>query len=156
MYRALLYLLLLLCLSPVLPAAEAQPQQLLVFAAASLTDALQELGADYQKTAHVAVKLSFDASSTLARQIEAGARADVFFSADTDWMDYLQKRNLIQPDEYPYVVGFKARDGTMRTYDSGNVPELLRRAQGLVRYDERRREQAELWARGRYVGLGVA
>jgi carbon-monoxide dehydrogenase large subunit len=68
----------------------------------------------------------------------------------------IRQRNLIQKDEYPYVVGFKARDGTMRTYDSGNVPELLRRAQGLVRYDERRREQAELWARGRYVGIGVA
>jgi molybdate transport system substrate-binding protein len=89
-------LLLLLCLAPTLHAAEVQKQQILVFAAASLTDAMQELGADYQKTADVEVRLSFDASSNLARQIEAGAQADVFFSADTDWMDYLQKRNLLQ------------------------------------------------------------
>ena len=68
----------------------------------------------------------------------------------------IRQRNLIQPDEYPYVVGFTARDGTVRTYDSGNVPELLRRAQRLVGYDERRREQVDLWARGRYVGIGVA
>ena len=83
--------------SQALPAAEPQQQQLLVFAAASLTNAVQELAADYEKTAHVEVKSSFDASSSLARQIEAGARADVFFSADTAWMDYLQQRNLIQP-----------------------------------------------------------
>lgn len=95
-HRVLLRLLLLLCVAPTIRAAEVQEQQILVFAAASLTNAMQELGTDYQKTAHVEVKLSFDASSNLARQIEAGAQADVFFSADTDWMDYLQKRNLIQ------------------------------------------------------------
>lgn len=67
----------------------------------------------------------------------------------------IRQRNLIQPEEYPYVVGFKARDGTMRTYDSGNVPELLRRAQKLVRYDERRAGQAVERAQGRYIGLGV-
>jgi aerobic carbon-monoxide dehydrogenase large subunit len=68
----------------------------------------------------------------------------------------IRLRNLIQPEEYPYSVGFKARDGTMRTYDSGNVPALLRRAQALVRYEERRREQAGLRAQGRFVGLGLA
>jgi len=98
MTRILLGLLLLgvAVASPSLAIAEGQQQQILVFAAASLTDAMQEIGADYQKSAHVAVKMSFDASSTLARQIEEGARADVFFSADTAWMDYLQKRDLIQ------------------------------------------------------------
>lgn len=105
--RALLSLVLLgLAVgSAALPAAEAQQQQILVFAAASLTDAMQELGAAYEKTAHTEVKLSFDASSTLAREIEAGARADVFFSADTDWMDYLQKRNLIQPAARKNLLG---------------------------------------------------
>jgi molybdate transport system substrate-binding protein len=78
-------------------AVEAQQRPLLVFAAASLTNAVQELAADYEKTAHIEVKSSFEASSSLARQIEAGARADVFFSADTAWMDYLQQRNLIEP-----------------------------------------------------------
>ena len=98
MTRILLGVLLLglAVASPSLARAEGQQPQILVFAAASLTDAMQEIGADYQKSARVAVKMSFDASSTLARQIEEGARADVFFSADTDWMDYLQKRNLIQ------------------------------------------------------------
>jgi molybdate transport system substrate-binding protein len=96
--RALLSLALL-CLaveSRPLGAGETQQAQILVFAAASLTDALQEIGPAYEKTTPVKVKLSFDASSNLARQIEAGARADVFFSADSQWMDYLQSRNLIQ------------------------------------------------------------
>jgi molybdate transport system substrate-binding protein len=92
--------LALLCLSIPAPApAAAPPQQpeLLVFAAASLTNALQDIGTAYQKTTGVRVRMSFDASSNLAHQIEAGAPADVFFSADTEWMDYLESRHLIQP-----------------------------------------------------------
>jgi len=98
----------LLCLtvdSPPLPAAEVQRQTIVVYAAASLTDAMQEISAAYEKAAHVTVKSSFDSSSVLARQIEAGAPADVFFSADTAWMDYLQKRNLIQLATRKNVLG---------------------------------------------------
>lgn len=67
-----------------------------LYAAASLTDALTELSAAYQK-AHpdVAIKKSFAGSSTLAKQIENGAPADIFISADTDWGDYLYKRGLL-------------------------------------------------------------
>ena len=69
--------------------------ELLVFAAASLTDVLEDLSAQWQKTSGIPVKMSFAASSMLARQIEAGGRADVFISADEQWMDYLQVRGLI-------------------------------------------------------------
>jgi molybdate transport system substrate-binding protein len=86
-------------------AAEDAPPQLLVFAASSLTNALQELGESYRTSSGVIVKSSFAASSVLARQIEAGARADIFFSADTDWMDYLQQRDLIQKATRRDVVG---------------------------------------------------
>ena len=86
-------------------AAEVQQPQILLFAAASLTDAMQKLGAAYEKTAHVTVKSSFDSSSVLARQIEAGAQADVFFSADTAWMDYLESRKLIRPASRTNVLG---------------------------------------------------
>ena len=68
---------------------------LLVFAASSLTDALNEIGASYTKDTGQEVKFSYAASSVLAKQIEAGAKADVFFSADTDWMDYVTKRDLV-------------------------------------------------------------
>jgi len=91
-----LWRLILLALI-VLPVAAAPPPEdkLLVLAAASLTNALNDVGGAYARTSGQPVKFSFAASSALARQIEAGAHADVFISADTDWMDYLQKRNLI-------------------------------------------------------------
>jgi molybdate transport system substrate-binding protein len=98
----------LLCLTigaASVPAAELQQPQILVFAAASLADAVQEIGAAYQKTAHVTVRSSFDSSSVLARQIEAGAPADVFFSADPEWMDYLQSRNLVRAASRRNVLG---------------------------------------------------
>jgi molybdate transport system substrate-binding protein len=81
----------------VLPiAANSQPAApVTVFAAASLTDSLKLVAEAYRAKTGVTVTLSFGASSTLARQIEQGARADVFLSADADWMDYLQKMGLI-------------------------------------------------------------
>lgn len=79
-------------------AAQSQREPLIVFAAASLTDVLQQAGEAYTQQSHVPVKFSFAASSALARQIESGARADAFLSADQDWMDYLQARQLIQAD----------------------------------------------------------
>jgi molybdate transport system substrate-binding protein len=77
------------------PAARAADPELLVFGAASLTNALEALGPVYTQSTGQPVKFSFAASSALARQIEAGASADVFFSADIEWMDYVQARNLI-------------------------------------------------------------
>jgi molybdate transport system substrate-binding protein len=66
-----------------------------VFAAASLSDALKEIGDAYKRDTGNAVVFSFAASSALARQIEASSGADVFVSADTGWMDYLDSRGLI-------------------------------------------------------------
>jgi molybdate transport system substrate-binding protein len=66
-----------------------------VFAAASLTDALTQVGEAYRHDTGNAVVFSFAASSALARQIEASSGADVFVSADAEWMDYLESRGLI-------------------------------------------------------------
>ncbi len=66
-----------------------------IFAAASLTDALRALGQEWQARGHPAPRLSFAASSALARQIEQGAPADLFMSADEAWANYLQERNLL-------------------------------------------------------------
>jgi len=78
---------------------------LLVFAAASLTNVLGEISSSWTTTSGVPVKLSFAASSVLARQIEAGGSADVFVSADQEWMDYLQQRGLIQMATRTNLVG---------------------------------------------------
>ncbi len=70
-------------------------QPLTVFAAASLKDAMDAAGKVYTAKTGKAVRFSYAASSAIARQIEQGAPADVFISADADWMDYLAKRSLI-------------------------------------------------------------
>jgi molybdate transport system substrate-binding protein len=92
-------LVLALCALAFAGAAAAQaPAGLTVFAAASLKNALDEVDAAYARTRGAApVVASFAASSTLARQIEQGAPADVFVSADADWMDYVAQRRLVRP-----------------------------------------------------------
>lgn len=93
--RKLLAALLLLSSSLTVAADAAPRAPLIVFAAASLTDVLQQIAPQYTAVSGVQVKFSFAASSALARQIESGARADVFFSSDQEWMDYLAQRDLI-------------------------------------------------------------
>ncbi|MGA2685489.1 MAG: molybdate ABC transporter substrate-binding protein [Verrucomicrobiota bacterium] len=68
-----------------------------VFAAASLTDSLKEIAAAYQKESGDKIIFNFAASSTLARQIEEGGPADIFFSADEAQMNRLEKKGLIDP-----------------------------------------------------------
>src|SRR5271165_6138515 len=72
--------------------------EVMVFAAASLTDSLKEIAANYEKSSSDKITFNFGASSLLARQIEAGAPADVFFSADEAQMDALDKQGLIVPN----------------------------------------------------------
>jgi len=82
-----------------------EPAGVLVFGAASLTNVLDELSQAFGVKTHILVKTSYAASSVLARQIEAGAPADVFFSADLEWMDYLDKAGLLKPGSRHDVVG---------------------------------------------------
>ncbi|VVE30942.1 Putative molybdate-binding periplasmic ABC transporter [Pandoraea communis] len=76
-----------------------------VFAAASMKDALDDLSAAYTKETGKKPVLVYGASSTLARQIEKGAPADVFISADQDWMDYAQKHDLIDTSTRRNLLG---------------------------------------------------
>ncbi len=66
-----------------------------MFAAASLTDAMKDISAKWAAAGHQPLRMSFGSSSTLARQIEQGAPANVFASADEKWMDYLADKKLI-------------------------------------------------------------
>lgn len=76
-------------------------EKVTVFAAASLTNALQEIATDYQKAKEVQIVSSFASSSTLARQIEQGAPADMFISADQQWMDYaIDKQQMVNDTRY--------------------------------------------------------
>ena len=82
----------------VLPVGRAAcAEEILVSAAASLTDALNDIGRSYRQKTKDSVRFNFGPSSGLARQIEEGAPADIFFSADLPQMDALEKKNLLEP-----------------------------------------------------------
>ena len=98
-------LVLLLLVSWMLVAAPAPGAPLTVFAASSLKETLDEAGALYTRTYGVPVRISYAASSALARQIEDGAPADVFVSADRGWMDVLQRRRSIEARTRRNVAG---------------------------------------------------
>jgi len=126
--------------------AAAAREQITVFAAASLTNALQEIDPAYTRLSGSPVKESLASSSTLARQIEAGAPAQVFISADTKWMDYLARKglvaaqtpllgnelSLISPSDAPVSpraidrsfdwLRFLGRDGRLAVGDPDHVP----------------------------------
>jgi molybdate transport system substrate-binding protein len=79
--------------------AQAQSKELVIFAAASLKNALDEASAAWvRETGKAAPKISYAASSVLAKQLEQGAPADLFLSADLDWMDYAAGKGLIKPE----------------------------------------------------------
>ncbi len=83
---------------PMARATAAQAGGPVVFAAASLKNALDDIAAAWAKSGRAAPKISYAASNALAKQIEQGAPADIFFSADLDWMNEVEKKNLIRAD----------------------------------------------------------
>ncbi|CCO69427.1 TPA: molybdate ABC transporter substrate-binding protein [Yersinia enterocolitica] len=81
--------------------SSAMAADMAVFAAASLTNALQDIAAQYKKEKQVDVVASYASSSTLARQIEQGAPVDLFISADQQWMDYaIDKQQMVANTRY--------------------------------------------------------
>ena len=85
--------------------ARAQGGDVVVFAAASLKTALDGINEQWQKETGKKASISYAASSALAKQIEQGAPAQIFISADLDWMDYLAQKNLIKPDTRSNLLG---------------------------------------------------
>jgi molybdate transport system substrate-binding protein len=129
-------------------ALHAGDAEITVFAAASTTDALGEIAKNYEQANHVTVAISFAASSTLAKQIQNGAPADVFLSADEKWADYLEQKRLLKsgtrvdllsnylvvivPAGKPFAVKFDkdfdfaaAFTGRLAVGDPSNVPAGL-------------------------------
>jgi molybdate transport system substrate-binding protein len=88
-------------------AAHAQDRDLLVFGAASLKNALDDADVQYQRDTGRKIVVSYGASSALAKQIENGAPADIFISADLDWMDYAAEHKLIKPETRFNLLGNK-------------------------------------------------
>ncbi|MDA8140205.1 MAG: molybdate ABC transporter substrate-binding protein [Desulfobacteraceae bacterium] len=100
-------MVLLVCFGPGLgsSAAGAAENNLVVFAAASTTNALNDIGTLYEARGMGQVTFSFASSSTLAKQIASGAPADVFVSADLDWMNYLEEKKRVAPENRLDLLG---------------------------------------------------
>lgn len=107
MHRRFLRLILsagLLLAGTALP-ARAQDKSITVFAAASMKNALDDINAAFTKQSGTKVVASYAASSTLAKQLEQGAPADVFASADIEWMDYSAQKKTIKDDTRINLLG---------------------------------------------------
>jgi molybdate transport system substrate-binding protein len=136
----------------------AAAQDLTVFAAASLTDALKDVAQAWERADHPKLRFSFAASSTLARQLDQGATANLFASADMQWMDWAAQRRLIADDTrrtllgnslvlvmpkdhvHPVEIGpgwnlmaLLGADGRLATGDPDNVPSGIYLKQALTK-----------------------
>jgi molybdate transport system substrate-binding protein len=104
--RNLVLAFLAVCACSTVGAGDTPPERpVTVYAAASLTSVLQSLGEEFSRASGVPVRFSFAASSVLARQIQSGAGADVFVSADQEWMDYLEQRALVRRSTLRILAG---------------------------------------------------
>ncbi|MEM1351184.1 MAG: molybdate ABC transporter substrate-binding protein [Pseudomonadota bacterium] len=126
--RLLKALVLATTFTPGLLVGSSHAGSVTVFAAASLKEALDKIVNRFEAETDAEVILSFAGSSTLARQIEFGAPADVFISASTDWMDHLEARNLIDAKTRFNVVSNRlALVGPAGARESEELPETLAR-----------------------------
>jgi molybdate transport system substrate-binding protein len=87
------------------PSARAQGGDVVVFAAASLKNALDAINAQWQKETGKKATISYASSPALAKQMEQGAPAQMFISADLDWMNYAEKKGLIKPETRSNLLG---------------------------------------------------
>jgi molybdate transport system substrate-binding protein len=106
MYRLVKFIFALTLVSGLsAPPASADEKGLTVFAAASMKNALDDIDAAYTAKSGVKVTASYAASSVLAKQIDQGAPADIFLSANTDWMDYATKQKTINAETRTNLLG---------------------------------------------------
>lgn len=136
----------------------AEPGGILVFAAASLTESLQDLGKRFEAETGTRVEFSFGGSNDLARQIQAGAPADVFFSADTAKMDAVERAGLVRAadrvdllsNSLVVVVPAASKAAVRRPEDLAALPRIAVADPAAVPagvYARRWLEGLGLWAR---------
>jgi len=139
----------------------AQEKPLTVFAAASLKNALDDANADFSKTSGVKVVASYAASSALAKQIEQGAPADIFISADLQWMDYVAERKLIKADSRVNLLGNKLvliapKDSKLDTIMIANGFDIAKLAgDGRIAVADVKAVPAGLYAKAALESLGA-
>lgn len=122
-------LLITTALASIIFSSSAKAADVSVFAAASMKNAIDEIGAAWKTKSGHAITATYAASSALAKQIEAAAPADIFISADEAWMDELASKNLIKADSRKDIVGntlviVVAKDSKL-AIDLGGKPNLV-------------------------------
>jgi molybdate transport system substrate-binding protein len=143
-------------------AAQAQHQdRILVFAAASMKNALDDVDAAFAKQTGIAVVVSYDASSALMKQIEQGAPADVYISADRQWMDYGSRKQLIDDGTRVNLLGntlvlIASKDSKLNAVTLGPGLDLAGLAgTGRIATGDVRAVPAGLYARAALQKLGL-
>ena len=157
---AMLPLALAVWLVFLLAPAYVHAPELRVFGAASLKDAIDIFNVRYQRDTGHKVVASYDGSDTLAQQIDYGAPADIFISADTDWMDYLADRGLIKPETRRNLLGNKlvliAKAGSAPTLAIGpNFPLAQALGNGRLAIADPASVPAGKYGRAALQALGV-
>lgn len=143
------------------PAPVTAQETLTVFAAASLKNALDDTNAAFTKASGIKVTASYAASSALAKQIENGAPADVFISADLNWMDYVAGKNLIQTGTRYNLLGNKlvliaGKDSKLSTVQIGPGFDLAKLAgDGRIAVADVKAVPAGLYAKAALEKLGA-
>jgi molybdate transport system substrate-binding protein len=143
------------------PPATAQDASLTIFAAASLKNVLDDVDAAFSKQTGVKVVASYAASSALIKQIEEGAPADVFISADPDWMDYGAKKQLIKDGTRFNLLGNKLvliapKDSKLDTVAIGPGFDLAKLAgDGKIATADVRAVPAGMYAKAALEKLGA-
>jgi molybdate transport system substrate-binding protein len=142
-------------------AASGQERGILVFAAASMRDSLDQVNSAFAKARSIKVTASYAASSALMKQIEGGAPADVFISADPDWMDYGAKNKLIKDETRVNLLGNKlvlitAKDSVQGEVAIGPGFDLVKLAgEGRVATGDVRAVPVGLYAKAALEKLGA-
>ena len=141
-----------------LPTVQANPLQ--IYAAVSLKNALDRIAKDWAAQGHAPLVLNYAASSTLAQQIAAGAPADVFFSADLAWMDWLAARGMIRSGQRRLILGndlvlISAAQSslTLRLEQGANLRHAL--GDGLLAIADPRTVPAGKYGKAALVSLGL-
>jgi molybdate transport system substrate-binding protein len=136
-------------------------ETLTVFAAASLKNALDDVNAAFTKASNVKISASYAASSALAKQIESGAPADAFISADLKWMDYVAGKKLIKDDTRFNLLGNKlvliaGKDSKLSKVEIGPGFDIAKLAgDGRIAVADVKAVPAGLYARAALEKLGA-
>lgn len=140
--------------------AGAQPATVTVFAAASTTNAVTDIGKLFESQGKGKIQASFASSSTLAKQIENGAPAEIFLSANEKWMDYLEQKKLVQPGSRIDYLGnslvlVAPADSQLKAEIKPGFPLLEWLGQGRLSVGDPDHVPAGIYAKAALTKLGV-